>query len=115
MMRIRSLLSLTLALLVAFTSQQLAVARGQPMAAGTIELCVGTEVVIVPVDAEGNPTGPAHLCPDVAFAFLALTSLPLLDMARDIHISTVRYAGADQSETSLVHIEPQARGPPLFA
>lgn len=114
MRRLYSSLAPLLALLVVLTSQQFAIARGQPHAAGQIELCVGTEVIVVSVDENGNPTGPAHICPDVAMAFMAPVALEAPQITQVIHISRAFYEAAQTIETSLVHIEPQARGPPLF-
>lgn len=114
MMRFRSLLGLCLALLVTVTSQQLAIARGQPHAAGQVELCVGSEVIVISVDENGNPTGPAHICPDVAIAFLVPVALPDLDLAPVVHISKALFVAQTAQQSSLVHIDAQARGPPVF-
>lgn len=59
-----------LAVLLALTSVQMAVARGSAAPAGTMVLCVGGGVVTVSVDAEGNPTGPVHLCPDCVMSLI---------------------------------------------
>lgn len=72
-----------LAIVLALTSVTMAVARGQTRVAGQIVLCSGYGMVLVAIDAAGNPVadaegGPAggtvHLCPDMVLAML--TALP---------------------------------------
>lgn len=68
-----------LAVILALTSVTMAVARGQTRVAGQVVLCSGYGVVIVHLDAAGNPVdGPegrpgeaVHLCPDMVLAMLA--------------------------------------------
>ncbi|WP_152541043.1 hypothetical protein [Sulfitobacter noctilucae] len=64
---LRSFLSLTLALLLALTSQAMAVTRGASAATGQMVLCIGSGSVTVYTDAEGAPTAAPHICPDCAF------------------------------------------------
>lgn len=110
---IRSIFTVALALLVALTSQQLAVARGQPHAAGQVEICSGDGVMVVAVDKDGNPVGPAHICPDVALALMAALDLPGLVAAHPVHMQRIGYAIDDHDAVSLIHITAYARGPPL--
>ncbi|PKP72647.1 MAG: hypothetical protein CVT84_17675, partial [Alphaproteobacteria bacterium HGW-Alphaproteobacteria-6] len=69
-----------LAIVLALTSVTMAVARGQTRVAGQVVLCSGYGMVLVGIDAAGNPVaeaegGPAggtvHLCPDMVLAMLA--------------------------------------------
>ncbi len=113
MTSIRSFFTVTLALLVALTSQQLAVARGQPHAAGQVEICSGDGVIVVAIDKDGNPVGPAHICPDVALAFMAALDLPPPGATQPVHMQRVGYAIDSHDAVSLVHITTLARGPPL--
>ncbi|MRU16279.1 hypothetical protein FDP25_12625 [Roseovarius sp. A21] len=70
----RTYLGFALALLLALTSQTMAVARGAPAPVGQAVLCTGTGPVTVLVDADGQPTGQVHICPDCALGlFNALT------------------------------------------
>jgi hypothetical protein len=71
MLALRPFGGLILALVLALTSVTMAQARGQAMAVGQIVICSGGGIVSVPVDAEGRPTGPAHLCPDCALGLFA--------------------------------------------
>ncbi len=62
---------LVLALMVALTSQSMALARGQMYdASGAMVICTGTGPVSVLVDREGQPVERAPICPDCAFSFL---------------------------------------------
>ncbi|UYV36683.1 hypothetical protein N4R57_17045 [Rhodobacteraceae bacterium D3-12] len=75
----RSYIALFLALMLAFTGQSMAVARGMPDATGQIVLCTGSGPLVISVDANGQPTGAAHICPDFAAAlFVALGEAPCL-------------------------------------
>lgn len=107
---------LCLALLLAFTSVQVAAARGASPAVGTMVICIGQTVMTVAVDAEGQPTeGSVHLCPDVALSLFAeaggsfATAEPVpawVRLARDL--SEPRSAGRDTPVQ-------QARGPPVLS
>ena len=73
---LRSVLVLLLALLLGLTSQSLATARGQTRAGEAVVICSGDSFVTIELDAQGNPVGPAHLCPDMVLAFFAAMDLP---------------------------------------
>lgn len=70
----RPILALALCLLLALTSQGLAVARGAAQPVGTIVLCTGAGAVSVAVDAGGQPVAPPHICPDCLPGFVLLLS-----------------------------------------
>lgn len=63
---IRMLHSVLLALVLALTSQSMAVARGASAATGQMVLCTGSGPVAVYLDASGQPTSAPHICPDSA-------------------------------------------------
>lgn len=63
----RPLIAVVLALLLVLTAQAMAVARGMP---GAVVLCTGTGPVTVLTDAEGQPVGPAHICPDCTLSLI---------------------------------------------
>lgn len=74
-------LSLILTLLVLATSSvTMAVARNQPRAFGTMELCTDYGLIAVAVDASGAPIGPLMPCPEATQALAALTdvSVPVI-------------------------------------
>ncbi|WGW03676.1 hypothetical protein [Tropicibacter oceani] len=110
----RRWVGLALAVLMALTSVQVAVARGASPAVGTMVICLGQTVVTVAVDSDGQPTkGTTHLCPDVALSlfvaegggFVPASPVPSwVRLPRDI--AAFRGVGRD-APTAL------ARGPPL--
>jgi hypothetical protein len=108
----KRLLSLFLALVVILTSQQLALARGQAMAAGEMVLCVGGGMMTVAVDATGKPVGPAHVCPDGVMS-LAGTDLPpmILPQTGTVTVADLPL-GMAQNGTAALVASPIARGPP---
>ena len=70
---IRPCLAFGLVLLLALTSQSMALARMAPDPSGQVVLCTGNGPVMVYTDDDGQPVGPPHVCPDCAFgAFLAV-------------------------------------------
>lgn len=72
------LIALFLALTLALTSQAFALARGQAAAAGEMVICAGGGFLTITVDAEGKPTGPAHVCPDALAAFGVVSAPPVV-------------------------------------
>ncbi len=69
--RLRAYVSAILVGVLVLTGHSMAIARGMPGVAGYAEYCIGESPVMVPVDAEGNPTGAPHLCPDFSASLLA--------------------------------------------
>jgi len=115
MTRAAALLALSLACIVALTSQTTAQMRGQSVAVGAVVLCIGGGAVTVPVDADGNPTGPAHLCPDcMAAQFTAPVpgvALPLRPAARLMMLAARLAPPATLPASPRVHAP--ARAPPV--
>ena len=111
----RAIIPALLALLVALTAQNMAVARGQPQAAGQIELCADGRIVTVAVDRQGNPIGPPRICPDVALALMAALAVPEPGAIPVVHIQRLAQDLESTDEISHVHIPARARDPPLSA
>jgi hypothetical protein len=119
MVRSRSLSGVLLALVLAITSVTMAVARGHAAAAvgGTeMVICTGYGLVKVTLDAEGNPTGPVHPCPDCVAAGAALVPQPALapapagPAARQARVRPAPRRGLGRA------LRPyHARGPPVTA
>ena len=109
------LLSLTLALLIAVTSQQMAIARGVTTnAAGQVILCTGQGVVTVTLDANGDPIEPAHICPDCALSLLDVVAGYSAPAPWVIHSSTLVQTIVDKLQSPTVPPVAHARGPPVI-
>jgi hypothetical protein len=112
----RAPLALILALVLALASQTMAVARTHAAQPGmTMVICSGYGVTTVTLDAEGNPTGPVHPCPD------CLSGLSLAPPAATVTPAAPR-TRADTAALPPLAITPPAfwpaapaRGPPLSA
>lgn len=112
--RLRPLLALSLALLIALTGQSMAVMRGMPGPAGVMELCSHSGPTRILVDETGKPVGPPHICPDCTLSLLALHEGAPLDLIPvEGAISQVR-ASEPLYHLSHVAVEAQARGPPAL-
>lgn len=112
-MMLRPALALCLALLVALTGQAAAIARGQPVADTWIEICSGSGPVMLAVDADGQPTGTAHLCPDNAYLLVQALSAAAPDVAAPRLVA--RRIGAPAPVLAVVPtrtVTAPARGPP---
>lgn len=107
---------LLLSLVLALASVTMAVARGQ-MRAGqgaglTVVICSGYGITSIQVDAQGNPVGPVHPCPECLAGFLAdlgpgAPQVPAApDHARRI-LAPLAWHGASRPAPSAT-----ARGPP---
>ncbi len=113
MKRIRKHIAVILALVMVLTGHSMAIARGMPAATGFMELCTGTGPVMVPMDAQGNPTGPAHICPDFTLSLMDAVAVPqgiLMQLSGSVHIiwdaEVALFIGVQA-------IAPSARDPPV--
>ncbi|AWZ22433.1 Hypothetical protein RAK1035_3728 [Roseovarius sp. AK1035] len=107
------ILALALCLVLALTSQSLAVARGMAQPVGKIVLCTGTGPITVAVDAEGQPRATPHLCPDCLPGFAVVLDAPLalgLWLASERRISTITV----ERHAAMRSLPPNvARAPPV--
>ncbi len=107
-------ISFSLALLIAVTSQQMAMARGMARdASGQVILCTGQGVVTVTLDAQGEPMGPVHICPDCALTLMDFADAPIAVGSAAIHIQTLAHTPVAALQIPVVPTRTQARGPPL--
>ena len=114
MRNLRPIVALVLALTL--TGQSMAMARGATDAAGQMVICTGAGVVVVHVDAEGNPTGPPHICPDCALTVIAALEAPdSLDIPASGAWERARVTAHDLPMPGEAAQIPLARGPPLAA
>jgi hypothetical protein len=115
MIRLTRVLTLTLALLVAMTSQQMAMARGMTKdAADQVVLCTEAGPVTVTLDAQGNPIGPVHICPDCALYFVGLMADTPTTPPAVVHIQTLDQTSVVAPQTTVIPNCATARGPPVF-
>ncbi|MEL7211636.1 MAG: hypothetical protein AAGK92_03170 [Pseudomonadota bacterium] len=108
----RILTPLLVALMV-LTSASLAVARAAPDAAGQMVLCTGNGPVVVHFDADGEPVGAPHYCPDCAMSLLAAVAPHAPGAQRITTSSLIWFETADQPAPLAEGRTAQARDPPL--
>lgn len=105
--------SLLIAVLV-LTGHSMAVSRGMPATSGFMELCTGTGPVMTPMDANGNPTGPSHICPEFSLSLMDVVAtspvmaVPLVARARRVE------APVEASLQLIRLVEASARAPPFL-
>jgi hypothetical protein len=112
MTRLAILLRLVLALALGLTSAHGAMARAGTGGLTWIEICAGSDVTSVAVDADGNPATPYHPCPDCVVAAAAL--LPSAPVLVALVQTVRRVAWPMPARPALQAREQQARarGPP---
>ena len=111
-MIIRSLIAVLLAVVLALTSQSMAVARGSAAATGQMVLCTGTGPVAVFTDADGQPTSAPHICPDSALnVLLAVPHRLTVTPARIVHFDLAE-THATATLPILRRERPAPRAPP---
>jgi len=114
MKALRAFSILWLVLVFASSSVTMAIARHQPRAVGDIELCTGTGLVSVAVDARGDPTGPQMPCPDMTQALAALTDVSFTHFSASGALHPVQFLlrdlAASISPTTSFH---RSRAPPV--
>ncbi|MEP3948094.1 hypothetical protein [Ascidiaceihabitans sp.] len=109
---IRPLFALCLALVISFTGQSMAVARGANDATGKMVLCTGSGEKLVYMDAQGNPTSAPHLCPDCLAASLDNLQ-PQYDLPAAVVLHPIAYiVSASMAHVGTVPFVYMSRGPP---
>ena len=108
-------IGLLLAVVMALTSQAMAIARAAPGPSGMIELCTGTGPVMVTVDDQGQPIGHPHLCPDYAAHAFDLGGVTAVAATLTLRAVALAHRETPQSLTSQTRLQAKARGPPLSA
>ncbi|PRY92497.1 hypothetical protein [Donghicola tyrosinivorans] len=108
------ILSLVLAMLMAFTAVHMGFIRGQAPAVGQITLCTGHGPVDIQVDADGNPT-KARYCPECALHLLAAAAPWQPTAAHSTSAQALTYPVTGTHAESLSDVPSRARGPPAMA
>lgn len=115
MARLRSLVSACLVVALVLTAQAMAVARAMPTAAGMLELCTGAGPVMVPVDSDGNPTGPAHICPEFGLSLLDAVAAPECAARIFTCESAAVFSQPQVADAWLMAPQARARAPPTLS
>lgn len=71
---LRPFSAIALALLLVFTAQSMAVARGIQGVGGAVVLCTGSGPVTILTDSEGQPVGPTHICPECTLSLIVASA-----------------------------------------
>ena len=111
---IRMILSTLLALILALTSQSMAIAKGGSAASGQMVLCTGSGPVVVYVDAEGQPTSAPHICPDAALNILIEGATPIPVAVTRVLACAPETTLAPLSVPARPGIRPPSRAPPVL-
>lgn len=100
--------------LLLVTSQSAAVARGGGVT-GQMVLCSGSGLVTVFTDANGQPTGAPHVCPDAVLGFVVALAMP--DPAASLDRVALRLDWPERAHLTQDGPAPifQARAPPVAA
>ncbi|MHC0053710.1 hypothetical protein [Actibacterium sp. D379-3] len=113
MTRTRPYIAVLLALMLGLTSLTLAAARGHAPAMGEVEICSGLGLQVIRVDADGNPVGPPHLCPDAVASFVSVDApLPVLPRRLLANGETLRLP-ARLASAGAARLRATARDPPV--
>ena len=112
---LRIFVAVALSVMLVFTSHSMAVARGMPGPDGQMVICTGQGPVMISVDANGNPVGPPHICPDAALSLLKMalvtpdTAGPAPQTYQKLSLAEVALDSGTRA------VLAQARSPPLTA
>jgi hypothetical protein len=109
------ILTLILALLIAVTSQQMAMARAVTKdAQGQVILCTGQGPMMVTLDTQGDPIGPVHICPDCALTLIAYIDASIDVKTPVVHIQTIAQTPVPTRKIMVIPIPTKARDPPVL-
>lgn len=104
-----------LAAILALTSVTLALGQHGQMGTVQMVLCSDLGDTVIILDAQGNPTAPAHVCPDCVAALVAQdlpagAALPLPPLSSRLW----QAVPSDHARFSRSHPWARARGPPVL-
>ncbi|MEN8832911.1 MAG: hypothetical protein ABF285_12990 [Pacificibacter sp.] len=112
---LKPILAFVFAAVIIATSGAMASARGMARdASGEMVLCVGTGSVTVLMDADGQPLGVAHFCPDCALASLAVVATDEAVVQPSFSAKTLPVTPVQIAQAPVDGVFTTARGPPVF-
>jgi len=110
---LRQFLIVCLALTIVLTSSAMVVARSQTDSVGSIVICTGKGPMSVAVDADGQPIGPAHICPDCLQSTLdAITPDPISTRSLTLTAISPIYPAFTLAKVQYATQHKLARAPP---
>jgi hypothetical protein len=108
----QTVLALFLSAMIGLASVTMAVARGQAAGMSQITICSGYGVVSITLDAEGNPVGPVHPCPDCLAGGMAVLTDPLTRACAPLGQADALEGAVLPSVAGAFVLSATARGPP---
>lgn len=115
MTRLFRIVTLTLALLIAVTSQHMAMARGvMAHPAGDAILCTGHGPQTVTLDRSGVPMKPVQFCPDCALTMTVAIEAPSLMEPVFVYMQTLTQYPVPAVQNPVIPKPRRARGPPVL-
>jgi hypothetical protein len=114
MTRLRNHIALLLIAVLTLTGHSMALARGSTGTAGFIELCVGTEPVVIAIDENGEPTGESHICPEFSLMLQTLVETAPLIEAQAEFTNAYLCSYANPLLDAAAFVSPSARAPPVL-
>ena len=105
--------ALTLTLVLSATSMSAALARVGMSADGMLVLCIGHQVVTLPMGPDGTPQDTAHICPDCVMGALADFPPPPPPVA-PWGANEIRFAEHPVTTAPGRSVTPSARAPPAL-
>lgn len=111
---LKPILAFVFAAMIIATSGAMASARGMAVdASGEIILCTGTGLISVQVDAEGQPIGPMHYCPECALGALMAVATGASVPVPDVASSQVQFISQNSVIAPHFALLSTARDPPI--
>lgn len=112
---LKPILAFVFAAVIIATSGAMATARGMARdASGKMVLCMGTGPVTVLMDADGQPLGAAHFCPDCALASLAVVTADETAPSPVVIMSVVYAVPHVSIQHPYMGVGASARDPPFI-
>lgn len=113
-LKLRKYISAVLALILTVSSLQMAIARHALMPVDHMVICSGEGAYTIAIDAQGNPTGEVHYCPECIASALTAIETTAPDLAVPAATSlTLEIPAKSLQVVQAASYCHQARGPPL--